>query len=321
MKLARSRYIAWLGLLIMVVAINLTGCQKTADLKSNNDQAAGQLAVFPMVITDDLGRQVNLPAAPQRIVSLAPSNTEIVYFLGIGDRLVGDTDYCDYPEEAKLVTKVGGFKDPSIEKIVSLKPDLVLATDMHEQMLTSMNAAGLRVIVLKPDTIEETLTGIQMIGRATGVESKALALTAGLRDRVNLVSQKVAAVPQAQRPTVYHEIWYEPYMTVGKDSMIGQIIKMAGGINIAEDIVQQYPQLSEEVIIAKNPQVMFNSYGMDSKVITAAEISARSGWQDIAFVKSGRIYTIESDYLTIAGPRIVIGLEKMAAYLHPELFK
>lgn len=320
MKLGRSQYIAWLGLLIMVVALNLTGCQKKADIQSNN-QAAGQPAVFPMTITDDLGRQVILPAAPQRIVSLAPSNTEIVYFLGIGDRLVGDTDYCDYPEEAKLITKVGGFKDPSIEKIVSLKPDLVLATDMHEQMLNSMNAAGLRVIVLKPDTIEETLTGIQLIGRATGVESKALALTAGLRERVNLVSQKVAAVPQAQRPTVYHEIWYEPYMTVGKDSMIGQIIKMAGGINIAEDSSQQYPQLSEEVIIAKNPQVMFNSYGMDSKVITAAEISARPGWQDIAFVKSGRIYTIESDYLTIAGPRIVIGLEKMAAYLHPELFK
>jgi iron complex transport system substrate-binding protein len=307
--------------LIMIFILSMSGCQKNGDIKTNTNQTAGQTAVFPMTVTDDLGRPVSLPAAPQRIVSLAPSNTEILFYLGIGDRLVGDTDYCDYPEEAKLIAKVGGFKDPSIEKIVSLKPDLVLATDMHEQLIKNMNDAGLRVLVLKPNTIEETLTSIQLIGRATGVESKAIDLTAGLKDRINRVSQKVAAVPQSQRPSVYHEIWYEPYMSVGKDSMIGQIIALAGGINIAEDSTEQYPQLSEEVIIAKNPQVMFNSYGMDSKIITAAEISARKGWQDIAFVKSGRIYTIESDYLTIAGPRIVDGLEKMAAYLHPELFK
>jgi len=320
MKLGRGQCTAGLVLLILVMAISITGCQKTVDIQANN-QASGQPAAFPMSITDDLGRQVSLPAAPQRIVSLAPSNTEMLFYLGLGDRVVGDTTYCDYPEEAKQVAKVGGFKDPSLEKIVSLKPDLVLATGMHAELIKSMEDAGLTVIVLKPNTIEEIINSIQLIGRVAGVENKAITLTNGLKDRVNAVSQKVAAVSPAQKPTVYYELWDEPIMSVGKNSLIGEIIRLAGGNNIADNSAEQYPQLSEEVIIARNPQIMLNSYGHDAKIITAAEIATRKGWKDVAFVKSGRIYTIDSDRLTIAGPRIVEGLEQMAAYLHPELFK
>jgi iron complex transport system substrate-binding protein len=320
-KLGRSHYTAWLVLLIFVFAVSMAGCQKTADISVNKNQASGQTGTFPMTITDDLGRLVSLSAPPQRIVSLAPSNTEVLFYLGLGARVVGDTEYCDYPEAAKPIAKVGGFKDPSLEKIVSLKPDLVLATGMHTQLIKSLEDVGLTVIVLKPSTIEDIIGSIQLIGRVTGVENTASTLTNGLKDRVNLVTQKLVAVPPAKKATVYYEMWYEPLMTVGKDSMIGQIIKLAGGINIAEESVGQYPQLSEEVIIAKNPQVMFNSYGHDAKIVTAAEISARPGWQDVAFVKSGRIYTIESDCLTIAGPRIVDGLEQMAAYLYPDLYK
>lgn len=320
MRLGGREYAAGLFLLLLFVAINLTGCQKNGANQTNNNPAAGATAVFPMTVTDDLGRQVTLRAEPQRLVSLAPSNTEIIYYLGLGDRLVGDTTYCDYPEEAKLVAKVGGFKDPSLEKIIVMKPDLVFATGMHEQLIKSLEDAGLTVIAVKPKSVENIIDSIQLFARVAGVENRGVALTKGLEERVELVSQKVGSVPLAQKPTVYYELWYEPLMSVGPDSMIGHIIKLAGGINIAEDSAEQYPQLSEEVIIAKNPQVMFNSYGHDAKKVTAAEISAREGWQNVAFVKSGRIFTIESDCLTIAGPRIVEGLEQMAAYLYPDLF-
>jgi iron complex transport system substrate-binding protein len=321
MKLIRVQHMAWLGLLILVLAVSITGCQKKPDTQASNNQAAGQTAAFPMTITDDLGRQVTLKTEPQRIVSLAPSNTEILFYLGLGERVVGDTTYCDYPEEAKQVAKVGGFSDPSLEKIVSLNPDLVLATGMHTEMIKSLEDAGLTVIVLKPNSIEGIINSIQLIGRVSGVDNKAISLTNGLKDRVNAVSQKTALIPEAQRPTVYYELWDEPIMSVGKNSLIGEIISLAGGKNIADDSTEEYPQLSEEIIIARNPQIMLNSYGHDAKIITAADIAARKGWSNLAFVKSGRIYTIDSDLLTLSGPRIVEGLEQVAACLHPELFK
>lgn len=312
------------GLMIaitFILIISLAGCMSTVNTPATDVAEKETSESFPVTITDDLGRKVTIKTEPKRIVSLAPSNTEILFFLGLGDRVVGDTTYCDHPEEAKLITKIGGFKDPSLEKIVVLKPDLILATGMHEQLIKGLEDAGLDVLVIKPNTIEGIINTFQLVGRAAGVEDKAVILTKDLKDRVNAVSEKTGKIPANERPTVYYEMWYEPLMSVGRDSMVGQIIELAGGINIADDCIEQYPQLSEEVIVAKNPEVMINSYGHDAKIITPEEIAARKGWQEIAFVKNNRIYTIDSDCLTIAGPRIVEGLEKMAEYLYPELFK
>ncbi|PKM78072.1 MAG: cobalamin-binding protein [Firmicutes bacterium HGW-Firmicutes-15] len=305
---------------MIIFIVSLSGCKGSVNLQSLSDKPKDNTS-FPVTITDDMGRKVTLKTEPKRIVSLAPSNTEILFFLGLGDRVVGVTSYCDYPEEAKLITKIGGFKDPSLEKIVILKPDLVLATGMHEQLIKGLEDAGLDVLVIKPNTIEEILNTMQLVGRAAGVEDKAATLTKDLKDRVNAVSEKTGKIPANERPTVYYELWYEPLMSVGKGTMIGQIIELAGGINVTAGSAEQYPQLSEEVIVMKNPEVMVNSYGHDAKKITPEEIAARKGWKEISFVKNYRIYTIDSDCLTIAGPRIVEGLEKMAQYLYPELFK
>ncbi|MDD3888419.1 MAG: cobalamin-binding protein [Syntrophomonadaceae bacterium] len=321
MKLYKGEQKVLLCLMVFILMISLVGCKNTVKTLSINDTGNEAGGSFPVTITDDLGRIVSIKTEPKRIVSLAPSNTEILFFLGIGNRVVGVTTYCDYPAEAKLITKVGGFKDPSLEKIVALKPDLVIATGMQQQLIKSLEDAGLNILVVKPNTIEGIFNTLQVMGRAAGVENKAVALTKELKDRVNAVSEKVEKIPENQRPTVYYEMWYEPLMSVGKDSLIGQIIKLAGGINIADDCAEQYPQLSEEVIIEKNPVVMVNSYGHAAKKIPPEEIAARKGWKEISFVKNNRIYTIDSDCLTIAGPRIVEGLEKMAEYLYPELFK
>lgn len=320
-KFGSREYRALCSLLILIFIISLSGCKSSMNTQSTDVIPKETSASFPLTITDALGRRVILRTVPQRIVSLAPSNTEILFYLGLGDRVVGDTTYCDYPEEAKLITKIGSFKDPSLEKVVTLKPDLVLATDMHEQIIKQLEDAGLNVLVLKPTTIEQIFNSIQLVGRAADVEDKAITLTKDLKDRVNVVNNKVANIAANQRPTVYYELWYEPLMSVGKGTMIGQIIELSGGINVTADCAEQYPQLSEEVIIEKNPEVMINSYGHDAKKITPEEIAARKGWKEISFVKNNRIYTIDSDCLTIAGPRIVDGLEMMAGYLYPELFK
>jgi iron complex transport system substrate-binding protein len=313
--------IALFCLIFLLIVINLAGCKSTTNSKTLKDSVNDKGGAFPVTIKDDAGRKVNLKSEPKRIISLAPSNTEILFSLGLGERVVGDTTYCDYPEKAKHCTKVGGFEDPNLEKIVALKPDLVLATEMNQQMLKDLEDAGLDVLVLEPHTIEGIFNDILFVGKAAGVEEKAIALTKSLKDRVSAVKQKVSNIPENQRPTVYYEMWYEPIMSVGKDSLISQIIKTAGGKSITNDCTEQYPQLSEEVIIEKDPQVMFNSYGHENKVITPDEIASRKGWNEISFVKTKRIYTINTDLLTLPGPRIIEGLEKMAGYLYPELFK
>ena len=303
--------------LLILVLISLSGCKNAA----TQSTMASKDGAFPVTVTDDLGRKVTIKAEPQRIISLAPSNTEVLFFLGLGDRVVGVTTYCDYPEAAKVIPKIGGFKDPSLEKVVALKPDLVFATGMHAQLIKQLEDAGLTVLVIKPNTIDGIFNSFKTIAKAAGEENKAAALTKGLQDRVDAVNKKIATIPDNQRPAVYYEMWYEPLMSVGKNTLISETIKLAGGKSITADLAEQYPQISEEVIIEKNPDVLINSYGHDAKKVTPEEIAARKGWNELSFVKNNRIYTIESDCLTIAGPRIVDGLEKMAQCLYPDLFK
>lgn len=312
-------------LLISMVALLLVafvcGCNRTADLPpaSNVRTSAG---TYPLTIVDDLGRQITLTAEPTRIVSLAPSNTEILYALGLGTRIVGNTIYCDYPEEAKQCYKVGGFADPSLEKTVAVKPDLVLAADIHVQMLKMMEEAGLKVVVLNAKDLEGVLRDIMLVGEAAGVGDKAAELTGSLQTRIDAVNTKIARLPTGERPLVYYELWYEPYMSAGRDTLIAQLVRLGGGINITEDNIEKYPKLSEEVIVSRNPAVMINSYGHGSGVsITPQQVANRQGWSQLDFVRNNRIYTIESDLLTLAGPRIVDGLEAVAKALHPELFQ
>jgi len=316
-----NKMLAFMVVVLLLGVGGLSGCSRASDVPPvNRAQEAGK--AFPLTLTDDMGRQVTLNAEPVRIVSLAPSNTEILFALGLGSKVVGNTTYCDYPEEAKQVAKVGGFEDPNLEKVVVLKPDLVLATDMHLPLLKVMEDAGLKVVVLNPKTLEGIFANIELVGKAGGAEAKAVALTGELHDRLNAVTSKVASIPEKERPLVYYELWYEPYMSIGKDSLIGQLISLAGGINVIADSAEEYPKISEEVIIERNPAVMINSYGHGSGVtMTPQEIASRPGWSQLAFVKNSRIYSIESDLVALSGPRIVDGLEKMAQALYPSLFK
>ncbi len=322
MDICSCRKKIWAGVLtVVLLAMCLSGCKQAGDTSSVNPVPdAGRS--FPLTVTDDVGRQVTLPSEPARLVSLAPSNTEILFALGLGSRVVGNTTYCNYPEEAEAVAKVGGYADPSVEKVVALRPDLVLAADIHMPLLKSLEDAGMKVLVLDPQTIAGILSDIQLAGRASGVEKKAFEVTQGLTDRINAVNEKIAKIPDNQKPTVYCELWDQPLMSVGKESLIGQVIGMAGGINITGDSAEEYPQISAEIIISRNPAVMINSYGMGSaKVVTTAEIAGRSGWSQLAFIENNRIYSIHSDLLNRAGPRIVDGIERTAQCLYPEHFK
>jgi iron complex transport system substrate-binding protein len=276
-----------------------------------------------MTITDGTGREVTLEAAPESIISLSPSNTEILFAVGAGNSVVGVTKYCDFPAEAQGLPKVGGFSADSIsiETIVSLQPDLVLANGSgQESVITALEQASIKVIAVNATSFEDVYANIEMVGKITGHETEAIAVVDGMKARVAAVAEKIASVPQEDRPTVFWEVWDEPLMTAGPGTFIGQMIEKAGGINIFGNLSEDYPQVSAEEIITRNPAVILGPDSHGDKLI-AEQLAARPGWDQIDAVKNNKIFLIDGNTSSRPGPRLVDALEAIAKALYPDLFK
>jgi iron complex transport system substrate-binding protein len=265
---------------------------------------------------------VEIAKTPQRLISLAPSNTEILFALGLGDKVVGVTDFCDYPEEAKAIEKVGGI-EPNMEKLVALEPDLVLAiggSPAQVEKATEMEKLGLTVLVLEPGDIEGIMANIELVGRATGAEKEASELVAGLRKRFDDITARAKGTES--KPKVFFELDatdpFKPY-TPGPGSFIDALITLAGGSNIGASAKMQWAQLSTEEIIAQDPQVIV--LGDANYGVTVQSVKERPGWSVITAVKNGAIYPIDDVLVSRPGPRIVDGLEALARIVHPELFE
>lgn len=305
-------------LLILLLMVGLVGCQKDQPQPQTYNNKG---AVYPLAITDDAGRTVTLDKQPQRIVSLSPSHTEILFALGLGERVVGVTNYCDYPQEALSKPKIGGFSTPSVEKIIETNPDLVLAGDMHQQTVAALETAKIKVLVFTPNTLEEIFTTMTTIGKAAGESEKTQKLVDGLRQRSSVVGQKVAQA-QGAKPRVFYEVWHEPLMSASQNTLIGEMITLAGGENIIATSADLYPMINEEIILEKNPDIMLHSYGHgDNKSPSVEQILQRPGWQHLTFVKSKNVVGLEANLVNRYGPRSVDALEQVAKAIHPELFK
>ncbi len=275
-------------------------------------------AAFPLTITDDLGNQVTIEAEPQRIVSMAPSHTEVLYALGLGDKVVGVTEYCDYPPAAQEKPKVGGFSNIDLEQVVGLNPDLVLGTSLHAQSVgPALSERGLKVVLINPETVDDVLDKIVLVGRVTGREKAASVLAGELRSRIEATMAKVQKAEH--KPRVYWELSNDLY-TAGPGSFIDDLITRAGGINVAAETGEQWPQLNLEALILADPEVIIladHPYGE-----TAEGVKARPGWAEISAVKNGRIVEVLDDNLVSRpGPRVAEALEFVAQALHPELFE
>lgn len=272
---------------------------------------------FPVTITDDDKRTVTIAAEPKRIVSLVPSMTEVLFALGLGDRVVGNTTFCDYPEEAKSKEKVGEFAKIDLEKVVGLSPDLVLATSLHYQTVApALRERGVTVAVFEATSVEGVLAQILTIGRLTGRTKEAEALVQSMRARLDAVAAKVV---QAPKPRVYWELDALLY-SVGKGSIIDDMITRAGGDNIGRSLAGEWPQFNMEALVAADPEVIFladHDFGE-----TAAKVASRAGWSGITAVKQGRIVEIDDiNLVSRPGPRIVEAVEYIAKALHPDRFK
>ncbi len=297
------------GLLLVVIAIVAWSTRPEVTVKTT----------YPFAIIDDAGRAIEMGAEPQRIVSLSPGNTETLFALGLGERVVGVTEYCDYPVEARGKTKVGGFARINIERVVSLEPDVVFATGgVQVRIVQQLENLGIKTVVLRPETVEGILDDIRLVGEITNRNSEANTLTRTLKDRIEMI--KATTERSASKPRIYYEIWHDPLMSVGQGTWINELVQLAGGGNIFSDSSDPYPIINSELVIERDPEVIFMKIGYMGGV-AKEDIINRPGWDRISAVKNGRIYEIDENVLIRPGPRIIDGLEALAMAIHPQLFK
>ncbi|MFC1903131.1 ABC transporter substrate-binding protein [Chloroflexota bacterium] len=282
--------------------------------------AGCQQQFSPGTFTDDLGRQVTIEKAPERIVSHVPGLTEILFALGLEERIVGVSDFCDYPQAAKLKDKIGGFFNPSIERIVELTPDLVVTNGSVESLMTQLDALGITYMVLKPEDIEGILKNIQLVGKATGTEKRAIEVVKDMQDRMLRVSTKVNDTPGVRVFYTFATTDLNNPWTAGPGSFVDSLIGMAGGENIGAKALAPWVQFSIEEVASSDPEVILVDASHGSVVIPMAQLKQHPHWRGISAVKQGRVYPIDGDLVNRPGPRIVLGLEEMVKVIHPELF-
>ena len=274
----------------------------------------------PGIVTDNLGRPVNIENIPQRIISLTPSNTEILFALGLGDKIIGVTDYCNYPPKAMDKEKVGGYSTPDIEKLIALQPDLILADIIHaKEVIPSLEKKGLTVFTLGPENLNGMLEDIKMVGEITGKEKEASELVTQMENRIEAITDKTQKLPT--RPEVLYITWHDPLWTMGSETTTQELIEKAGGVNIFQGMITGYQMVDLEVVIARNPQVIITSTGHgDAKDLPLewAKSEPRLGVTEAR--QNNRVYQIDADLVDRTGPRIVDALEWLAYFIHPEIF-
>jgi iron complex transport system substrate-binding protein len=278
---------------------------------------------FPMTVVDRLGRKVTLQRAPERIVSLAPRITELLFAIGAGDQVVAVTSYCNYPPEAQKRQQIGGFssESQSLEQIVALRPDLAVATgDLQWPIISELERLGVPIVSLGAESLADLYRELDLLGRLTGHSSEAARLTQAMQRRVERVATMARTIQPQQRVTVFYHVWSEPLMTVGPGSFVGELIAICGGINIVSDASQPYPNISQEVLLARDPEVILaNSSAHDP--MTIERLRTSPGWSSLRAVRNNRIYLIDGDLILRCGPRLVDALEIMARALYGDRFK
>jgi iron complex transport system substrate-binding protein len=283
-------------------------------------------SAFPITLTDDYNNTLSITAYPQRIVSLAPANTQILFAVGAGNQVVGVTDYDKYPYnfsawiEAGNMTSIGNYYQPPIEPIVALNPDLILASLGSSDAADQLRALGYNVLTLNPTGLNGIMQNMLTVGKATGHETQAESAVNSMQQRIDVVVNGVRAA--TTKPRVYHEIWSDPYMSVGKGTFVDEVIRLAGGQNIFENATDAYPVVSSEAIITENPDIMVfpTQMGVESFWGNYTTVSARPGWSNINAIANNKMYTVSGDIIDEPGPRQVDSLEILAKIIHPEIF-
>jgi iron complex transport system substrate-binding protein len=292
----------------MVGLLLLAGCAR-AVAPGQKDGDAGNRRIF----TDGLGRAVSIAPEPQRIISLAPNVTEILFALGLESRVAGVTSYCDFPESAKAKEKVGDTLKPNLEKIISLKPDLVVVSTSSqlENLTQRLDQLAIPVYVTNPRSVRDVTASIRSLGDVTGMSDRARVLAGEMESRIDAVERRVSGLP---RPLVLYVLQLGPLITAGRDTFINDLINIAGGKSISGDETADYPQFSRETAVARAPDVIVAPSSHGVEFVKASDL--RRDFATTPAIQSNRIVWVTADLVDRPGPRIVDGLEELAKGLH-----
>lgn len=301
--------------IVLALAL-LSGCSPKEEAKEVTQETPSETPdTTGISLLDDFGNEVKLEGPAQRIISLAPSNTEILFAIGAGDRVIGVTTFDDYPEEVLEIEKIGDFNGMNLERIIELEPDLVISygegiTEETQRLVE----AGIQIAGFEPESIEEILETIERIGLLTGNSSEAEALSQEMLEKEAELIDKVKGLESKK---VFYEIWHEPLMAAGPGSFVDQLILLAGGVNVAGDAESEYPQFDLEQLIERNPQVYLTANDLPEK--TADSIKERPGYENIDAIMNGQIYLLDGNIMSRPGPRIIEALEILIKAIHPEI--
>lgn len=287
------------SVIAILAAVMFIGCRSNAVRTENAE---------PMrTVSDDLGRTVTIPARLDRVVSLAPSLTEMIFAAGAGDRLVGVTTFCNYPAEALSIRKVGDTQTPNIESIIALKPQVVFVSTASqlEAFKATLEDNGIKVFVTNANSFEDVLTNLQQLGELFGTERQTADVIEKLDSRVDAVRQKVASKTPVR---VFVQISREPLFTIGKQSFLTEIIRIAGGESVTEAVETGYPKLSKETALAMDPDVIILSASDDNR-------EPNEVFKNSKAVKNGHVFSVDADILSRPGPRIADAIEQIAEHL------
>jgi len=300
----------------VALALVLSGCAtRTATRTGSSPSKAG----FPVTVKDDDGVTVTIKAVPRRIVTFAPSNTEIVFALGLGSRLVGVSGkFDDYPPAARALPEVGGSGefgvDPNVEKVVSLHPDLMLTISGGDQWKKRLRDLGIVVFTVNATGFDDLLHDIRTVGKVTGTTRAADTLTAGMAAQARSIQSKASSEPRVR---CFFEAYYPPLTTVGPRTFIFDLLRRAGCDPISSRAKSDYPEWSVDQLVAQGPSVYLVA---SESGISPAQVEKRPGFDAIAAVKDRRLFLVDSDLVSRPGPRVVDGLMALARLLHPGAF-
>lgn len=283
------------------------------------EEAPALEAEGPITVVDDTGKEIILEKPAERIISAAPSNTEILFALGLEEKVVGVSDLDNYPEEVKEKEKVGGLYDPNVEKIISLQPDLVLVLRGAEEAIAQLEDKGIVIYTAEPKTLDQALENIRKIGQLTGADAQAQELISQMQEDIDAVKSGVADIPEEKRPKVFWVVWNDPLMSAGQDTFISDLIVTAGGVNIlALDGLTGWPEYSVEKLIEHDPDVII---APESLAPTPDVILQDPRFSSLRAVQGKRVYVVPDDLVVRPGPRVTQGLFLIAKAIHPELFQ
>ncbi|MBU8919244.1 ABC transporter substrate-binding protein [Bacillus sp. FJAT-29953] len=323
------KFLALILTVLMMVTISACGTAKEssgADKKQKSETATEEVkvkeTVYPLTVKDATGAELTFDKAPERIVSTSPSETEILFALGLGDKIFGVSDYDDYPKEATTKPKVGGVTKPNEEAIIAANPDLVIGgISMKNDIAEKFRGLDLKLYKTEPKKMEDILNNIIQIGIITDTQEKAEELVAKMKEDIRTVTEAAAKIKEEDKKKVYIE--FSPGWTVGKGEFMDELITLAGGVNIASDL-EGWNAINEEKIIQDNPDfILYSANVVDDKSGKPLEelIKSRSGWDKITAIQEGRLTGIEGNIMSRPGPRITDALKQIAVAIYPESFK